>query len=87
VVNIFGGITCIYGGTITANGWNGNNANRPVTSNSEAQAGLSNATVNKVNAGSNFLCPGTATVTGTYQLKGETTGSPGVYGNTLTVGP
>src|SRR4051794_16704157 len=40
VVNIFGGITCIYGGSITANAWNGNNPNRPVTTNSEAQAGL-----------------------------------------------
>ena len=58
MVNIFGGITGIYGGSITANAWNGNNANRPVTSNSEAQAGLTNATVNKVNAGSNFLRPG-----------------------------
>jgi len=85
VVNIFGGITCIYGGSITANGWNGDNPTRPDTTNSEAQAGLSGATVNKVNSGSNWLCPSTATVSGTYQLKGESTPSSGVYDQSLYV--
>jgi hypothetical protein len=85
VVNIFGGITCIYGGSLTANGWNPTNPTRPVPSNNEAQAGISNATVSKVNSGSNFLCPGTATVTGTYQLKGEVTAGSGVFNQTLFV--
>jgi hypothetical protein len=85
VVNIFGGITCIYGGSITADGWNGTNASRPVTTSNEAQAGLSNATVNKVSSGSNILCPSTASVTGTYQLKGEVTAGSGVYDQTLFV--
>jgi hypothetical protein len=85
VVNIFGGITCIYGGTITANGWNGDNPSRPDTTSNEAQAGLSGATVTKVNAGSNWLCPGTATVTGTYQLKGEATPGSGVFDQSLYV--
>ncbi|MEO5877560.1 MAG: hypothetical protein ABIS86_19850 [Streptosporangiaceae bacterium] len=85
VVNIFGGITCYYGGSITANAWNGTNANRPVTTSPEAQAGLKNATVNKISSGSNFLCPGTATVTGTYALKGEVTAGSGTYNQTLVV--
>jgi hypothetical protein len=85
VVNIFGGITCYYGGNITANGWNPTNAARPVTSSPEAQAGLSNATINKISSGSNLLCPSTAQVSGTYALKGEVTAGSGVYNQTLFV--
>lgn len=68
VVNVFGGVSCTYGGTLTANGYNPNNPNRPVTSNNQAQASISGATVNKT--GGSFLCPSTATVTATYQLTG-----------------
>ena len=71
-VNIFGGVVCDYGGTLTADGYNADNANRPVTSNNQAQVAVKNATVNKT--GGSFLCPGSATVTATYQL----TGSSGV---------
>ncbi|GAA3237270.1 hypothetical protein [Actinocorallia longicatena] len=85
VVNLFGGITCIYGGTIVANGFNGTNPARPVPGNGEAQAGLSGATVNKISSGSSFLCPGTATVSGTYQLKGEVTAGSGVFNQSLQV--
>jgi hypothetical protein len=85
VVNIFGGITCIYGGSLTANGFNRDNPNRPVTSNDQAQVGITNATVNKVSSGSNFLCPGTASVTANYQLLGETTAGSGNFTQALYV--
>ncbi|GAB3281152.1 hypothetical protein GCM10027589_08280 [Actinocorallia lasiicapitis] len=85
VVNIFGGITCVFGGTITANGYNPTNPNRPVPAVAEAQAGLNGATVNKISSGSSWLCPGTATVTGTYSLKGETVANSGVYNQSLQV--
>src|SRR5512139_2032925 len=69
VVDIFGGITCIFGGTLTADAYNPDNAARPDTT-AVAQAAVKNATVNKVSSGSSFLCPSTATVTATYALTG-----------------
>lgn len=84
VVNFFGGITCIYGGSLTANGYNGDNANRPDTSNGEAQVGVNNATVNR-QSGSNFFCPSTAQVTAIYQLRGESTPGSGTFDQSLYV--
>ncbi|MDL4818027.1 hypothetical protein [Actinomadura opuntiae] len=84
VVDLFGGITCVFGGNLTANGYNPDNPNRPVTSNAQAQVGVNNATVNK-QSGSSFLCPSTATVSATYQLQGETTAGSGTYDQTLYV--
>ncbi|MES9541119.1 MULTISPECIES: hypothetical protein [unclassified Actinomadura] len=84
VVNIFGGITCVFGGNLTANGYNGDNASRPVTSSGDAQVGVQNATVNK-QSGSSFLCPSTATVTATYALRGESVAGSGTYDQALYV--
>ncbi|MWA07292.1 hypothetical protein F8568_044590 [Actinomadura sp. LD22] len=81
VVNLFGGITCVFGGNLTANGYNPGN---PVTNSDQAEVGVSGATVNK-QSGSSFLCPSTATVTATYELKGETTAGSGTYDQTLHV--
>ncbi|GAA4079676.1 MULTISPECIES: hypothetical protein [Actinomadura] len=85
VVNIFGGITCIYGGNLTANGFNPDNPARGDTTVAEAQVGVRNATVNKISSGSNFLCPSTATVTANYKLLGETTAGSGTYDQKLYV--
>ncbi|GAA2576383.1 hypothetical protein SMC26_12375 [Actinomadura fulvescens] len=84
VVDIFGGITCYFGGNLTANGFNGDNPARPVTSNSQAQVGVSNATVNRQSGGS-FLCPSTATVNATYQLLGESAPGSGSFTQSLYV--
>ncbi|WP_285493018.1 hypothetical protein [Actinomadura sp. NBRC 104425] len=85
VVNIFGGITCIYGGNLTANGYNPDNPNRGDTSVAEAQVGVSNATVSKISSGSSFLCPSTATVSANYKLLGESTPGSGTYDQSLYV--
>lgn len=82
-VDIFGGITCEFGGTLTANGFNGDNASRPDTSSGDAQVGVQNATVSKT--GGSFLCPGTATVSATYALRGETTAGSGTFDQALYV--
>ncbi|WP_433478100.1 hypothetical protein ACQPZP_14330 [Spirillospora sp. CA-142024] len=82
-VDIFGGITCQFGGNLTANGFNGDNASRPDTSSSEAQVGVQNAQVSKT--GGSFLCPSTATVTANYALKGETAAGSGTYDQSLYV--
>lgn len=84
VVDLFGGIGCNFGGTLTANGYNGDNPSRPDTGSSEAQVGVSNATVNR-QSGSHFLCPSTAQVTATYALQGETAPGSGTYDQTLYV--
>ncbi|WP_106398262.1 hypothetical protein [Actinocorallia populi] len=80
VVNVLGGITCIYGGALTGDAYNGANPNRPVASSTHAQAKATNVTVNKINSGSNFFCPGSASVSGVLEL---TDGS----GNLITAGP
>ncbi|MQY02706.1 hypothetical protein [Actinomadura macrotermitis] len=84
VASILGGITCYFGGNLTANGYNPDNPNRPNTSVAAAEVGVNGATVSK-QSGSNFLCPATATVTATYQLQGETTA--GNYNQQLYVTP
>lgn len=63
------GITCTYGGTLTGNGYNPDNANRPNTSVAQAEAQISGGTVNLISG--SFLCPSTATVNATYQLVGS----------------
>ncbi|TDC70346.1 hypothetical protein E1200_05435 [Actinomadura sp. GC306] len=84
VVDLFGGIGCNFGGTLAANGYNGDNPARPDTSSGEAQVGVSNATVNR-QSGSHFLCPSTARVTATYALQGETTPGSGTFDQSLYV--
>lgn len=80
VVQIFGGITCTYGGNLTANGYNPDNPNRPFPAVAHAQAGVNGAVVNKVSP-SGLLCPGTATVTATYALVGQ--GGTGAFDQAL----
>ncbi|MDX6743965.1 hypothetical protein [Actinocorallia sp. A-T 12471] len=70
VVSVFN-ITCIYAGTVTANGFN--NADLDVTINQSLSK----------QSGSSFLCPGTANVTAAYTIRGETT--PGVYTRALAL--
>ncbi|MFG2086763.1 MULTISPECIES: hypothetical protein [unclassified Spirillospora] len=84
VVDLFGGITCNFGGNLTADAFNGDNASRPVTDNGEAQVGVENATVNK-QSGSNWLCPSTAQITATYALQGETSAGSGTFDQSLYV--
>ncbi|MFG1999669.1 hypothetical protein ACGFNU_11030 [Spirillospora sp. NPDC048911] len=84
VVDLLGGITCYFGGNLTANGFNGDNPSRPVTSNDQAQVGVKDAVVNR-QSGGNFFCPSTATVNATYQLQGETTPGSGTYDQPLYV--
>ena len=83
VVDIFGGISCTFGGDLTADGFNGDNASRPDTGNGDAQVGVKNAQVKKV--GGNLLCPGSATVTATYALRGETAAGSGTFDQALYV--
>ncbi|NKZ08674.1 hypothetical protein [Actinomadura latina] len=82
-VNIFGGITCQFGGTLTANGYNGDNASRPDTGSADAQVGVQNAQVSKT--GGSWLCPGTATVSANYALRGETAAGSGTFDQALYV--
>lgn len=82
-VDLFGGITCEFGGNLTANGYNGDNPSRPDTGSGDAQVGVQNAQVSKT--GGSFLCPGTASVTATYALKGETSAGSGAYDQPLYV--
>ena len=84
VVDLFGGITCNFGGTLTADGFNGDNPSRPVADNAEAQVGVNDATVNKQD-GSNFLCPSTAQISATYELLGETSAGSGTFDQSLYV--
>jgi len=63
------GLSCVYSGTLTGNGYNPDNPTRPDTSVAQAQARITNATVNKKSG--SFLCPGTATVNAAYQLVGS----------------
>lgn len=84
VASILGGITCYYGGTVTANGYNADNANRPDTTVAQAQVKLNNVSISKLSGG-NFLCPATATVTSAYQLVGESSPGSGSYTTQLWV--
>ncbi|MFV2209675.1 hypothetical protein ACFHW2_05570 [Actinomadura sp. LOL_016] len=83
VVDLFGGITCVFGGTLTADGFNGDNPDRPDTGSTEAQVGVNGATVSK--QGGSWLCPSTATVTATYELTGESSAGSGTYDQSLHV--
>ncbi|MFI6516391.1 hypothetical protein ACIBF1_12600 [Spirillospora sp. NPDC050679] len=84
VASILGGITCYYGGNLTANGYNPDNPSRPDPSVAQAQVGVSNAVVNRQSGGS-FLCPSTASVTVAYALQGETTAGSGTFDQKLYV--
>ncbi|MEV5571394.1 hypothetical protein AB0L06_15195 [Spirillospora sp. NPDC052269] len=84
VASILGGITCYYGGTVTADGYNPNNASRPDTTVNQAQLKLNNVTV-PVASGGSFLCPSTATVTAAYQLLGESSPGSGSYTTQLWI--
>jgi len=84
VASILGGITCYYGGSLTADGFNPDNPGRTDTSVAEAQVSVKNATVQKQDGG-NFLCPATATVTANYKLLGETTAGSGTFDQTLYI--
>lgn len=83
VVDIFGGISCTFGGDLTADGFNGDNPARPDTGNAEAQVGVQGAEVRK--QGGSFLCPPTAAVTATYALTGETVAGSGTFDQSLYV--
>ncbi|GAA2129716.1 hypothetical protein [Actinomadura napierensis] len=63
------GLSCVYSGTLTGNGYNPDNPTRPDTSVAQAQAQITNGTVTKKSG--SFLCPGTATVTAAFQLVGS----------------
>ncbi|WP_433326092.1 hypothetical protein [Spirillospora sp. CA-294931] len=78
------GMTCYYGGNLTANGFNPDNPGRGDTTVAEAQVSVKNSVVNK-QSGSGFLCPSTATVTANYKLLGEKTAGSGVFDQTLYV--
>ncbi|WP_147341459.1 hypothetical protein [Actinomadura logoneensis] len=84
VASILGGITCYYGGTAVANGYNPNNASRPDTTVNQAQIKLNNVSI-PVQSGGSFLCPSTATVTAAYQLLGESSPGSGSYTTQLWV--
>ncbi|GAA0280140.1 hypothetical protein GCM10009527_090580 [Actinomadura nitritigenes] len=63
------GLSCVYSGTLTGDGYNPNNPNRPDTSIAQAEAKITNGTVTKLSGSS--LCPGTATVTAAFKLVGS----------------
>ncbi|MCW2914450.1 MAG: hypothetical protein JWN52_2518 [Actinomycetia bacterium] len=84
VANLFGGITCVFGGSITANGYNPDNPSRPDTANDQAQIDVNGAPLNR-QPGSNVLCPATATITANYQLLGETTAGSGTFDQPLYI--
>ncbi len=85
VVTILGSsVTCIYGGNVTGNAYNGTNPARPVTSNNQFQIALNNASASK-QSGSSFLCPGSASVTATSQLQGESSPGSGVYNQVISL--
>ncbi|WP_433256235.1 hypothetical protein ACQPYK_16820 [Streptosporangium sp. CA-135522] len=84
----FGTIICTYRGSGTGNsivmdGFNPDNANRPITSIAQAQAKATN--YNLVKTGGSFLCPGSATFSATFQILGETTAGSGAYDQKLYV--
>ncbi|WP_106401144.1 hypothetical protein [Actinocorallia populi] len=85
VVTILGAnVTCVYGGNLTANAYNGTNAARPVPGNGQFQISLNNVSAAK-QSGSNFLCPGTASVVATYEVKGESVPGSGVYNQSISL--
>lgn len=86
VASILGGITCYYGGSLTANGFNPDNPARTDASVAEAQVSENAAEVQKQDGdGASFLCPATASVTANYKLMGESTPGSGVFDQTLYI--
>lgn len=84
VVSVLGiNFTCTYGGSLTADAYNGDNPARPVGSNDEFQIALNNASASRVSGG--FPCPSTASVTATYQILGESSPGSGVYNQTISL--
>lgn len=81
---IIGSVTCFYGGSITIDAFNPDNANRPDTSVNAAQVKATNLTINRVSGGS-IYCPATAQATATYQLHGESTAGSGVFDQDLAI--
>ncbi|MGI8334469.1 hypothetical protein ACRYCC_31345 [Actinomadura scrupuli] len=82
----FGTINCTYRGTgpgnsITLDFYNPDNPNRPETALAQAQLKANNVRLTK-DSGS-FLCPGTVTYNGNFQVVGETTAGSGSYDQTL----
>ncbi|MEU6748597.1 hypothetical protein ABZ914_20470 [Spirillospora sp. NPDC046719] len=63
------GLSCVYSGTLTGDGFNPNNSHRPDTSVAQAQAKITNGTVSKLSGSA--LCPATATVTAAFKLVGS----------------
>lgn len=84
-VNLFGGITCVFGGSLTASAYNPDNPARGDTSVAQAQVGVQNAAVTKISQGSSWLCPGSARVTANYALLGESAAGSGTYDQSLYV--
>ncbi|MGH3736079.1 MAG: hypothetical protein ACRDT6_10735 [Micromonosporaceae bacterium] len=86
---LLGTFTCHYtgtgaGGSGTGPLYNPDNPNRPVTTVAEGQFnanGISAVKVNTAEYPSSGSCPSSGTLSGAYQLQGET--SPGVFGQTL----
>lgn len=77
-------ITCVYGGNLTADAYNGDNPARPVGSSNEFQISLNNASASS-QSGSNWLCPTSASVTAVYQILGESSPGSGVYDQTISL--
>ncbi len=68
-------VNCIYGGNVSANGFNGSGGG-------DATVNMAGIVINKT--GGNILCPGSATINqGVFQLRGES--SPGTFDVALYV--
>lgn len=82
-VPLFGTVTCVYGGNVTADAFNKDNTHRPDPT-AELQAKLNAVSIAK-QTGSDGICPSTATVTADYKILGETVAGSGTYNQTLYV--
>jgi hypothetical protein len=82
-VPLFGTVTCVYGGNVTADAFNKDNTHRPDPT-AELQAKLNAVSIAK-QTGSDGVCPSTATVTADYKVLGETVAGSGTYNQTLYV--
>lgn len=67
-------MTCSYGGNLTGRLYNPDNPNRPDPSSPYMQAQFTNVSLAKLSAGSSFLCPGTTTYSGLYNIIGGAVG-------------
>ena len=82
-VPLFGTVTCVYGGNVTADAFNKDNTHRPDPT-AELQAKLNAVSIAK-QTGSDGICPSTASVTADYKVLGETVAGSGTYNQTLYV--